>query len=216
MSLPQTSQPQNSRATGIATGLPFETPPSGQRQADSRSLPRWRALVGVLLNPGGARAGDIAFIPWLLTLFVSGAAFGLFFLQTGLDRLSAGTADWAGVGLLAALGCVFGTLGVLSLALVAWILLSLGGSKASPKDVIRAFALAYSPTLVAVSLGLVAHLLLGWRTAVAFGVTGVLWALGPINSTLRRMSGGRTLLSLALASACGALLLLGWGLLGGL
>ena len=212
----RTSQPQSSRATGIATGLPFEAPPRAQRRAVSRSLPRWRALVGVLLNPGGARAGDIAFIPWTLTLLVSGAAFGLFFLQTGLDRLDAGTADRAGLGLLVALGCVFGTLGVLSLALVAWILLSLGGGKAAPKDVIRAFALAYSPTLVAVSLGLVAHLLLGWRTAVAFGVTGVLWAVGPINSTLRRMSGGKTLLSLALASVCGALLLLGWGLLGGL
>ncbi len=209
MSQSQTSSPLQLSAH------PFEMSPSTRLRSAPR-LPRWRALIGALLNPGGANPRDITFVPWVLTLAVSGSAFGLFFLQTGLDRVDTGTADWTGVAALAGAGLLAGTAGILALALVAWVGLRLTGSQATAADLIRAFGLAYSPTLVAVTLGLLAHLVLGWRTAVAFGVPGVLWALGPINNTLRRLSQGKTFLSITLASVCGALLLLSWGLLGGI
>lgn len=211
------AQPPPLESARAAGGLPFEVaPPLARAPAEPRTLPWWRALLVALLNPGGARTSDTACLPWPLTLTASGLAFGLFFLQTGLDRLDTGTITGPGVGLLAALGLAFGTLGVVSLALVAWIALSLSGSRATPPKVIRAFALAYNPSLVALVLGLGARWVLGWRTAMAFGLPGMLWALGPLNSALRRLSGGKTLLGLVLASACGGLLLLGWGLLGGL
>ncbi|MBN1249764.1 MAG: hypothetical protein JXC32_19025 [Anaerolineae bacterium] len=205
----------NAQSEGIGSPPPFEVSPSPTPRAPaSRRLPQWRALLAALLNPAGARPDDVAFVPWILTLAISGAAFGLFFLQTGLDRLDAGTIATVGVLALLAVGLLYGTLGVLALALVAWIVLSVAGSRAKPQDVIRGLALAYSPTLVALVLGLLAHVLLGWRTAVAFGVAGVLWALGPMNSTLRRLSQGKAGLSIVLATICGAVLLLGWALLG--
>mgnify|MGYP006299288543 FL=1 len=212
MSHTQASQPLQPSA------LPFETPPSPQGPAkphSQRSVPRWRALIGALLHPSGANPQDIAFIPWIVTLAVSAGAFGLFFLQIGLDRADAGWSTRSQPIVMLLLGLLYGTLGVLVLALIAWIILRVSGAKPKAGSVIRAFTLAYSPTLVALILGLVARALLGWRTAAAFGVPGMLWALGTMNSTLRRLSGGKTGLSVVLASVCGAVLLLGWGLLGG-
>jgi hypothetical protein len=158
----------------------------------------------------------VAAVPWILALAVSGVAFGLFFLQTALDRLDVGSLPPVGVATMPLIGLLYGVLGVPALALVAWLVLRVAGSEAKPGEVIRSFGLAYSPTLIALLLGLAAHVLFGWRTAVAFGVAGMLWALGPINSTLRRMSGGKLLLSIVVASICDALLLLGWALLGGI
>ena len=215
--VPTPISPANeTQTTDVANRLPFEVPPRPKSEgAAPHRLPRWRVFVAALLNPSGVRPDDIAFIPWILALTISGTAFGLFFLQTGLDRLQVGTLDLVGVAVMGVVGLLYGTLGVLILALFAWIILLVAGSRTKPQDVVRGFALAYSTTLVALILGLVAHMLLGWRTAVAFGVAGVLWALGPMNSALRRMAAGKTVLSLILASICGAALLLGWALLGG-
>lgn len=212
MSHTQASQPLQPSA------LPFETPPSTQgptKPHSKRTLPRWRALIGAVLNPSGANPQDIAFIPWIVTPAISAGAFGLFFLQIALDRADAGWSTGPHPILMLLLGFLYGTFGVLVLAFMAWIILRIGGAKPKAGSVIRAFTLAYSPTLVALILGLVARVLLGWRTAAAFGVPGMLWALGPMNSTLRRLSGGKTGLSVVLASVCGAVLLLGWSLLGG-
>jgi len=87
------SPAETAQPPGVATELPFEIAPGpGQQQAVApRRLPRWPALVVALLNPGGAGSDQVAVVPWILALAVSGAAFGLFFLQTGLDRLDAST-----------------------------------------------------------------------------------------------------------------------------
>lgn len=79
---------------------------------------------------------------------------------------------------------------------------------------ISSFALGYSATLVYALIGLFFSLALGWKTAVAFGVTGVLWALSPTMFTIRQMSGDRIAFSIALTTLCGAVLLFGWALLG--
>jgi len=97
---------------------------------------------------------------------------------------------------------------------VAWMGARLFGGKQSLSWTIRAFSLAYAPALVYGVAGLAASLLFGWRTAVAFGVTGVLWSLGPMLTALRRMTGGRLGASITLATGCGLLLLLGWAWLG--
>lgn len=78
----------------------------------------------------------------------------------------------------------------------------------------RAFCLAYTPTLIFAAIGLIFNLAAGWNTAVAFGVTGVLWAMLPIVVILREMSGDRLGASLAITTLCGSLILCGWALLG--
>ena len=75
---------------------------------------------------------------------------------------------------------------------------------------IRAFALAYSATLIYAAMGLMFNLFFGWNTAVAFGVTGVLWALAPMISVLKGMVGGRGWPATVLATVCGLMVLAGW------
>ena len=81
-------------------------------------------------------------------------------------------------------------------------------------EAVRAFALAYSAALVYVVIGLLFNLFFGWNTAVAFGVTGVLWALGPMIAVLKGMVGGRSWPATLLATACGLMVLLGWARVG--
>ena len=59
-------------------------------------------------------------------------------------------------------------------------------------------------------LGLLANLLLGWNTALAFGITGVLWALGPMLAAVKELTAGKTWVSIVVSTVCGALVLLGW------
>jgi hypothetical protein len=147
-----------------------------------------------------------------VALGVSGAAFGLFFLQTGLDLLRVGQPTLprlamtgnAGVVGLCLLGIAYGTLGVVFLAAIAWIATRPLGATIALEATVRAFAFGYCPALVA----------FGWNTALAFGVTGVLWALGPMIATLREMLGGQTWPGVILATILGGLTLFGWAYLG--
>ncbi len=196
-----------------ATLLPFEAAALAPPRAPS--LAPVRRLFALFLNPlafASARPGTVG---WLALLAVPALAFSLFFLQTGLDRLRAGTLTGFQVLIMAGMGAVYGAAGIVLLALVAWPLLRLLGARQPVPRVLQAFALAYSATLVYAALGLGANLLLGWPTAVAFGVTGVLWSMGPLLTALREMSGGRTGAAALVATVCGALLLLGWAWLSG-
>jgi hypothetical protein len=172
--------------------------------------------LGFLTNPGATVQRRAAEASMPVVLAVSGSAFALFFLQAGLDRMRVGNADALSIVALVLIGILFGTIGVAAVALIAWLALKILRSDASPGAVVRVCALSYSSTLVYVTLGLVANLLLGWRTAVAFGVTGVLWSLGPLSSSLRGMARGRLGVSLVLATLCGLVVLAGWAWLGGL
>ena len=70
--------------------------------------------------------------------------------------------------------------------------------------------------LVYGAAGLVFNLFFKWNTSLAFGVTGVLWALGPMMAVFRQLSKGKIAGSVVFATICGALVLLGWGALDGL
>lgn len=63
-------------------------------------------------------------------------------------------------------------------------------------------------------VGLIFNLAAGWNTAVAFGVTGAMWALYPIIAICREMTGEKTAASLAISTVCGALVICGWALMG--
>ena len=182
-------------------------------------------IVGALLmfvNPGEALKGALSQVPITVALGISGTAFGLFFLQTGLDLLRASQPTLprlamtgnGGVAALCLLGVAYGTAGVAVLGTLAWIATRPFGGTMTLEATVRAFGLGYCPALVYAVLGLAANVALGWNTALAFGVTGVLWAIGPMIATLREMLGGRTWLSVVLATMLGGLALFGWAFLG--
>jgi len=176
--------------------------------------PRWKTALNMILNPGDVVKRQMSKVPWPFSLSVSGLAFSLFFLQTGLDMLRAGQIEISTVVLISMLGLCYGTAGVALIAVMSWAL-SQGSERAYNVEwAISAFALGYSATLVYVLVGLVFSLALGWKTAVAFGVTGVLWALRPTIMTVRQMSGERIGFSIVVSTLCGAILLFGWAFLG--
>ncbi len=183
---------------------------------------RVRSLFLVFVNPGAALKGALADTSPAFALAVSGAAFGLLFLQTGLDLLRAdqptlpllGLTGPLGVASLCLIGVLYGTFGVALLGAVAFAITRPLGATLALGPTVRAIALGYSPALVYALFGVMANLLLGWNTAVAFGVTGMLWALGPTIATLRTMLAGRTGLSVILATVLGGFMLAGWAFLG--
>jgi hypothetical protein len=176
--------------------------------------PRWKVTLNMMINPGEVVKSQMTRIPWPYSLLISGLSFTLFFLQTGLDMLRTGQIGMSTVILITMLGLFYGTAGVALIALLAWAL-SQGGQRSYTVDwAISSFALGYSATLVYALLGIIFSLTLGWKTAVAFGVTGVLWALRPSMYTIRQMSGDRVAFSIALTTLCGAIILLGWAVLG--
>jgi hypothetical protein len=166
----------------------------------------------MMLNPGQVLARRMKDVGLIYALFVSGAAFALFFFQTGLDR-ARGEGRWTLALTLGAEGLVCGTLGIAAVGLVAWVLSKIVGGQQGAGWVVRAIALSYGSALVYSALGLVFNLALGWNTSISFGVTGVLWALGPMMAVFRELSGGKTLGSILLSTVCGSLVLVGWGVL---
>ena len=184
-------------------------PPPG-RNAPAK---RWWSILIMMVSPGQLLAQGLSHISWPFALGVSGSAFAIFFFQTGLDRLHVSSASPIHCALLALLGAVFGTAGIAAIGAVAWSLSLLIGGQEPPDWVIRAIALCYSSALVYGVVGLIFNLCFRWNTSLSFGVTGVLWALGPMMTVFRQLSKGKILSSVVLATLCGALVLLGWGLL---
>lgn len=173
---------------------------------------RIASLFMMFLNPGGVIKTKLTKFPWPLSMAISGTAFAMFFLQTALD-ISHHQYSSAIIS-MTLLGAIYGTAGIVVVATVAWLVCQLFGNRQSLGWTIRAFGLGYSPTLVYASLGLAVNLLLGWNTAIAFGVTGVVWAIGPLNATIKEMVGGKIGISVVLTTVCGCLVLWGWALLG--
>lgn len=207
---------------GYAPQVPWQSPPPVQGFAPGPPMPPpranapkkpWWSILLMMVSPGQVIAQGLGKIPWPFALGVSGVAFAIFFFQTGLDRHHVGPVGWIHCFLLALLGGVYGTAGIAGIAAVAWSISRLIGGEQTPEWVIRAVALSYSSALVYGIVGLVFNLFFKWNTSISFGVTGVLWALGPMMTVFRQLTNGKLVHSVALATFCGALVLLGWGLL---
>lgn len=177
-------------------------------------IPRWKVALKMIANPGEVIKNQMTQVPWPFSLLVSGLAFTLFFLQTGLDMYRTGQIEVLYLILITVLGLFYGTVGVALIAVLAWALSQASERNYTIKWAISSFSMGYSATLVYALLGVIFSLTLGWKTAVAFGVTGVLWALRPAMFTIRQMSGERVAFSIALTTLCGAILLFGWAQLG--
>ena len=189
--------------------------PTAGSQLEGRGIGQsLRSALTMILNPAQVLKGAMERVPWPVSLSISGLAFTLFFLQTGLDMHRVGTASpGAAVG-YTFLGTAMGTMGVALVAAVAWAASRPFGNDRSLDWTVRAFCLAYTPTLIFCAVGLMVNLVAGWNTAVAFGVTGALWAIYPIIAICREMTGDKLAASLVISTVCGGLVLCGWALLG--
>jgi len=176
--------------------------------------PLWRVAATMIMNPGAVLKQAMSRVPWPFSLSVSTLAFALFFLSTGLDLLRTGQKGVPFVILITVLGALYGSIGVSLIALIAWVLSIAFGNKHPVTWVIAAFGLGYSSTFIYALLGVVFSLLFHWKTSVAFGVTGVLWAIGPMTATIKEMTRERLGISILLATICSGLLLFGWSLFG--
>jgi hypothetical protein len=142
-------------------------------------------------------------------LLLSTLAFTTISLQAALDLARSrgdGAAELAGLVLR---GGLLGSAGVAALGLAAWVLTRPFGGP-GPGTALRAVGGAYASALVYGLVGLGLNLLLGWNTSVSCGVTGLLWALGPLYLALRELAGGRAGVAALLSTLCGSGMLLGW------
>ena len=167
----------------------------------------------MMINPGQVIKNYLQDLPLPFCFTVSGLAFTFLFLQTGLDLWRSGSKSPIGAAGIALVGLLYGTVVVALVAALAWAASKPLGGTRSLDWTLRAFALSYSPALIYTTLGLLFNIALGWNTSVAFGVTGLLWALMPLLYTTREMLQGKLGAGIVLATICGGLLLFGWALI---
>lgn len=175
-----------------------------------------RTIFSMMINPKEALKGAISGTKWYFSLLVSGLAFALFFLQTGLDLYKTGQKGMGYVLLSAGGGFAYGVVAIPLISVIAWVVLKAAKSDKDILWTISSFCLSYSGALVYGILGLVFSLVLGWRTSVAFGVSGVLWAIGPMIITTREMTGGKIGVSVPVATVFSGLVLISWAIWGGM
>lgn len=177
-------------------------------------ISRWKTALNMIINPGEVLKNQMTMVPWPYSLLISGLSFTLFFLQTGLDMLRIGQIEITTVILITMIGLLYGTAGISLIAVFSWSLSQASKRSYSIGWAISSFGLGYSASLIYSVTGLIFSFVLGWNTSVAFGVTGVLWALRPALFTIRQMSGERVGFSIVLTTICGAVLLIGWAMVG--
>lgn len=177
-------------------------------------ISKFRTVVGMMISPGNALKSAIKDTPFYFSIIISAVAFALFFLQTGLDMYRTGQQGLSFVYLVALVGVVFGAVVVPILATVVWLIAKMFGCDKTIQWTISAFCLSYCGALVYCILGIIVAVFYKWRTAIAFGVSGVLWAIGPMIAIIREMIGGKIFVCIFLSSAIGSLVLYAWSFIG--
>ncbi|HWR55770.1 MAG TPA: hypothetical protein VN462_04655 [Negativicutes bacterium] len=173
-----------------------------------------RIVFGMMINPAGTLKNALLSTKWYFSVAISALAFGLFFGQTGLDLYKTGQKGLGFVWLSGAAGIAYGLLAIPLIGFFIWTILKLSKSERNIKETVSSFCLSYSGALVYGVLGIIFSLVLGWKTSVAFGVTGVLWAIGPMIITIRELTGGKSALSVPIATVVGAVVLISWSVFG--
>ena len=176
--------------------------------------PIFRTIISMMISPAAALKSAVSGFPWFLSLAVSGLAFGLFFLQTGLDLYKTGQKGFGFVVLSGFSGVLYGVVFIPLVGALVWIILKLAKNDKDIKWSVSSFCLSYSGALVYGILGLIFSIVFAWKTSVAFGVTGVLWATGPMILAIREMTEGNNKISIPIATVVGAVVLLSWSLFG--
>jgi hypothetical protein len=187
----------------------------GGKMKNSVNPSLFRTIFGMMISPAGALKGALS-SKWYLSVMVSALAFGLFFVQTGLDLYKTGQKDISFVLLSVGAGVAYGLLVIPLLAGIIWLILKVAKTENSLMQAVSSFCLSYSGALIYGVLGIAFSLILGWKTSLAFGITGVLWAIGPIIITIRELTGGKNSLSVPIAALVSAVVLISWSAFGNL
>jgi hypothetical protein len=164
----------------------------------------------MMINPSKAIKSGVQQTKWYFAFLVSGIAFALFFLQTALDLYKTGQKGLDFVFISLGIGALYGVVVIPIISIVAWLILKLAKSDKGITWTVSSFCLSYSGALVYGVLGLIFSLFFAWKTAIAFGVTGVLWAIGPMIITSREMTNGKIALSVPLVTVFSGLVLISW------
>lgn len=170
-----------------------------------------RTSLMMIINPAGAIKRQLQHVNWKITLIIPALAFAILFLQTGIDQSEGNMVYSFG---LSALGILYGGIGVTLIGMLVSVFIKSSNEQLNTRGaVISAIHLSYTAMLVYQIIGVTFSLTLGWNTAVAFGVPGMLMALRPIMITIRQSSNSRVL-SIVLTTIIGLVLLVGWSVLG--
>lgn len=181
---------------------------------DNVKISNVRMIFGMMINPASVLKSLISKSKWQFSLIISGLAFALFFLQTGLDLFRTGQKTFSHILILSGTGLIYGAIIIPLVASFMWLILKAGKSEKSLFQTISVFCMSYSGALIYGVIGLGFSLSMGWKTAVAFGVTGVLWAIGPMIVSVRELTGGKNSLSIPIATIFSLIVLVSWAFIG--
>ena len=176
----------------------------------------FRTVFGMMISPASVVKDAMHNTKWYLSVLISALAFGLFFIQTGLDLYKTGQKEMNFVVLSTFTGVLYGAIFIPILAIIMWLILKLSKSNKDLKSTISTFCLSYSGAFIYGISGIVFSIVFGWKTSVAFGVTGVLWAIGPMIISIREMTDGKNALSIPIATIVSVIVLTTWSLFGNL
>lgn len=183
-------------------------------EARKQKVSKLRALLSMMLSPASVLKSAISGLPLGFSVAVSSAAFCLFFLQTGLDLYKTGQKGIWFAALSAAAGAAYGLAFIPFIGIVVWAVLKLTKANKSLKWIISSICLSYSGALIYGITGILFSTILGWRTSVAFGATGVLWAAGPMIVAIRAATDGKNALSIPVATLVCGVVLVSWSMFG--
>lgn len=171
------------------------------------------SLLPMMFNPSAFIENYLQNASFVFALLVSGSAFGLFFLQTGLDLYRTGQKNLQFVYTIAGVGLLYGALVIPFFGVLLWLFLKIARSKSSFRQVLTITCLAYSGLFVYSIFGVAFSLLLNWRTSITFGLSGAVWSIGATIATARKLSKNMAF-SIFLAIVFGSAVLLSWYYLG--
>jgi hypothetical protein len=180
--------------------------------AQTAKKPLISTIISMMVSPAKALKSSVAKVPWYFSVAVSALAFGLFFFQTGFDLYKTGQKGFSFALFSAGAGIAYGLIIIPLLGGILWLIMKLVKTEKSISWAISSFCLSYSGAMIYGVLGILFSVVLGWKTAVAFGITGVLWATGPIIATIREMTKEKSALGIVLATIIGAIILFSWSL----
>lgn len=172
------------------------------------------SVFKMMMRPMDMVNDKIDSVPWVFSLLVSATAFGLFFLLTGLDLFKTGQKGIVFVMTSVGGGIIYGLVVIPLFGAIGWLVMKVFKTDKTLTWTIRAICMSYGSALIYGIVGLIFSLFFNWKVSIAFGLTGVLWAIGPMFYTFRKMSREHFAVSLILSTIIGGAVIYSWSFFG--
>jgi len=171
-------------------------------------------IFSMMISPKKTFNEGVNKTKWYFSLIVSGMAFGLFFLQTGMDLYKTGQKNILFVIFSGIIGLGYGIIIIPFIGVLVWLFLKIFKSTKTIQWSISTICLSYSGGLIYGILGIIFSLVFGWKTSIAFGVTGMLWAIRPMILSVKEMANGKLAISVVITTMISVFVLVSWSLFG--